>query len=105
VGGSGNNVGWTLIAAGDGDYNVVLLGTVQRLESEATSSGILSAGLGNSDPSFRQRWLVRPVGDGRYYVVNRFDGSLLTSDVASNGCVKMGIDPSVESAKWLMTAH
>jgi Pectate lyase superfamily protein/Ricin-type beta-trefoil lectin domain-like/Bacterial Ig-like domain (group 2) len=95
--------GWLLLAAGDGDYNIVGVGGTQVLGITTDSSGNATAAMQDNNGQFDQRWLIRPIGDGRFSVVNRFNGTILTN--ASSGCAQMGNDATAESAKWSMTAH
>jgi hypothetical protein len=96
----GGDLQWTLIPAGDGDYELSLRGATQFLGVQTTSLGTDLAYEAQAN-GYEQRWLVLNIGDGTFQFVNRATGQLLSG---GTGCAGLDDAPSAGTS-WTVTAH
>ena len=95
-----NSTAWTLIEAGDGDYIIADTTGMYALGVDTTSSAISLSALDNQ---YDQRWMIQDVGDGRKVLKSR--GSFGFLAWTFGGCPSLVADPSLASAKWILTAN
>ena len=90
---------WLIMAAGDGDFEIVSkqTGSVLGFAASPTQALVLEAVTGLYD----QRWLISNLGDGTFSLMNRQTGTLLSLP-AQGGCAGIATGGSTS---WTMTAH
>lgn len=93
---------WTLAGDPSGFFGI----RAKDAMLSSNTSGPLGASFLNLQPDFgdaSQRWLFTPAGDGRFKIVNRADGQLLTA--IGGGCASISVGvPGSQSQEWLVSS-
>ena len=95
---SANNQ-WLIMAAGDGDFEIVSKKTGAALGFAASADQALT--LEPITGLYDQRWMINKLGDGNVSFMNRQTGTLL-SLLAQGGCAGIATGGSTS---WTMTAY
>ena len=96
---NGNDAGWTVSSASDG--GIYLESSAQSL-SVPNSGGVSNAALAPSSNDAHLEWIVLPVGDGYFRIVNRATGDALTSG-GSGSCASLSVPDGSDTQEWSIT--
>ena len=95
---NGNDAAWNVRPASDG--GIYLESSAQSV-SESISGGA-NAVLAPSSDDAHLEWVVLPMGDGYFRIVNRVTGDALTSG-GSGSCVSLGVPDGSATQEWSIT--